>query len=107
MVSHKEYQNALSVLKAYKQQCIEVIDEIDENINEYYVLRESKLFKSNLSVRIKNVLLGNNFGLNRDSLVKDLSNISMNDLLRCRNLGKKSLSDIKELCKLANVSMRQ
>jgi len=107
MITNEEYQNALNIVKAYRQQCIDVIAEIDKNTDKYYELRNSKLGDSDLSVRAKNVLFFNDFELNQfDSLVKDLANISRNELLKCRNLGKKSLTEIDELCKVANILMR-
>ena len=107
MITNEEYQKALSIVKAYGQQCIDVITEIDKNTDKYYELRNSKLGDSDLSVRAKNVLFFNEFGLNQfDSLVKDLANISRTELLRCRNLGRKSLMEIDELCKNANLLMR-
>lgn len=107
MITETEYQKALSIVKKYRQQCIDCISEIDENTDKYFTLRNSKIGDSKLSVRAKNVLFFNDFGLNQfESLVKDLANVSRYDLLRCRNLGKKSLVEIEELCKEANILMR-
>ena len=105
-ISIEEYQKALSIVKAYRQQCIDSISDIDENTGEHFLLRNTKLCDSNLSARVKNVLFFD-FGLNQfDSLVKDLSNISRYELSRSRNLGKKSLIEIDELCKKANMLIR-
>ena len=107
MITNEEYQKALSIVKAYRQQCVDVITEIDENTDKYYELRNSKLGDSDLSVRVMKVLFFNHFELNQfDSLVKDLANISRSELLRCRNLGKKSLIETEDLCKQANILMR-
>ena len=107
MITNEEYQKAICIVKAYRQQCIEVITEVDKLTDKFYELRNSKLGDSNLSVRAKNVLFYNNFELNHfESLVKDLSNISLNELLKCKNMGKRSLLEIQELCNKANILMR-
>ena len=107
MITNEEYQKALNIVKSYRQQCVDVITEIDKNTDKYYELRNSKLGDSELSMRAKNALFFNEFGLNQfDSLVKDLANISRNELLKCRNLGRKSLTEIDELCQNANLLMR-
>jgi len=108
MITNEEYQKALSIVKMYKQQCIDCIAEISEITDKYYHLRNSKLGESNLSVRAKNVLFFNDFDLNQfDSLVKDLANISRRKLLNCKNLGKKTLDEIDQLCNDANIEMRR
>jgi len=110
MITNEEYQKALQIVKQYREQCISVIAEIDKNTDKYFELRNTKLadtFVTGLSVRALNVLFFNNFNLNQfDSIVKDLANVSREELIKCRNLGKKSLTEIDELCKRANVMMR-
>ena len=107
MITNEEYQKALSIVKEYRQQCVNVITEIDKNTDKYSEFRNTKLVDTPLSVRALNVLFYNDFELNYyDSLVKDLANISRTELLRCRNFGKKSLVEIDNLCKQANILMR-
>ena len=110
MITNEEYQKALQIVKQYREQCIAVIAEIDKHTDKYFELRNTNLadtFVTNLSVRALNVLFFNDFNLNQfDSVVKDLANVSRTELMKCRNLGKKSLTEIDELCKRANVMMR-
>lgn len=109
MITNEEYQKALQIVKQYREQCISVIAEIDKNTDKYFELRNTVIahtLVTNLSVRTLNVLFYN-FNLNAfDSVVKDLANVSREELIKCRNFGKKSLTEIDELCKRAKVMMR-
>ena len=108
MITNEEYQKALQIVKQYREQCISVIAEIDKNTDKYFELRNTVLahtLVTDLSNRTLYVLR-NNFDLDVfDSVVKDLANISREELIKCRNFGKKSLTEIDELCKRANVIM--
>lgn len=109
MITNEEYQKALQIVKQYREQCISVIAEIDKNTDKYFELRNTVLahtLVTDLSNRTLYVLR-NNFDLDVfDSVVKDLANVSREELIKCRNFGKKSLTEIDELCKRANVMMR-
>lgn len=105
-IGYKEYQSALATIKAYQKQCLRDLSEINENVNEYFVIQNSKLSDGHLSGRTMNALWWNGFGLDQwDSLVKDLTNVSRSQLLRCRGVGKKIMDEIDELCEKANISM--
>ena len=106
MVTEEEYRKALSTVKQYRQQCINVITEIDRHIDKYYDLRNTKIRDTDLSIRAKNVLMINFIELVRHkSVVKELANISRRQLSKCRGLGIQSLSEIDELCQNANIKM--
>jgi DNA-directed RNA polymerase alpha subunit len=109
MITNEEYKNALYIVKLYRQQCVDTIIEIDKSDydNKWYTIRNKLISDTDLSVRAMNVLFFGGFGLNQfDSLVKDLSLISRSELIRTRNLGKKSLGEIDLLLKEANVLMK-
>ncbi len=106
-IGYKEYQSALATIKAYQKQCLRDLSEINENVNEHFVLQNSKLADRNLSGRTFSTLWWNGFGLNQfDSLVKDLANVSRFELLKCRGVGRKTMIEIDGLCEMANISMR-
>lgn len=109
MITNEEYQNALQLIKKYRKQCSNVIEEIDDVFDEKYEIRNTLIsnFDFVLSVRTLNTLFNGNFNLNQfDSVVKDLAKISKKQLLRCRNFGKKSLDEIEQLCNEANIYLR-
>ena len=72
-------------------------------------IREASLFDADLSIRCLNVFHANKDKLGIDlSLhkVKDLSKLSIREFLSCRNAGKKTAEELKELCFYAGVELR-
>jgi len=70
--------------------------------------REVRLYDADLSIRCLNVFLANKDKLGIDlSLhkVKDLSCLSIRKFLSCRNAGKGTLEELKELCFYAGVQL--
>jgi len=107
MITINEFEKALTIVKAYKQQCLEAITEINKYTDENYNLKNTLIGECDLSVRTLNVLYSNFKTLNYwTSVVEDLSNISRSELLKCRNFGKKSINEIDELCFRANIKMK-
>jgi ERCC4-type nuclease len=106
MITYEDYKTALSIVKEYRKQCADVLAEIDQSTDKYYELRNRKLDNTLLSARAINVLFFGGFGLERfRGSVKDLANISRMELMRCKNSGRKTVSEIEDLCREANISM--
>lgn len=108
MITEEVYKLALSIVMAYKEQCENSLSEIRtvlELNSPYYGIRNTKIEDSNLTQRCKNVLYS--LGLNKyDSLVKDLENLSEENVFRSRNIGRNSFAEIKALCHLADIKMK-
>lgn len=106
MITHEEYKKALEIVKLYREQCFEGITESDEFVNKYYAIRNTKICDSQLSIRALNILYNYSELKGNDSKIQDLSNISRGKLRKCRNLGSKTMNEIDELCKKANITMK-
>lgn len=110
MITHQEYQTALKTIIEYRNQCVDAIDIIEKvtAINEsQLMIQKTKLIDSGLSVRAINgfkyrSLIDKDL---QDILVIDLATISYYDLRRTRNIGNRSLNEIKELCKSAGINL--
>jgi hypothetical protein len=71
-------------------------------------IREASLFDADLSIRCLNVFHANKDKLGIDlslNKVKDLSKLSIREFLSCRNAGKKTAEELKELCFYAGVEL--
>ena len=69
--------------------------------------REVRLYDADLSIRCLNVFLANKdkLGIDLRHKVKDLSCLSIRKFLSCRNAGKGTLEELKELCFYAGVQL--
>jgi len=67
--------------------------------------KETKLEECKISSRLKNVLITNDFYFGKK--VKDFENMTHNDIYKFKNLGKKSGTEILELCKLCGFSLKR
>jgi DNA-directed RNA polymerase alpha subunit len=106
MITNQEYRNALEIVMLYRKQCMGIIAEIDRNTDKYFDIRNTKIEDTEISVRARTILFHTGFKLNYfDSLVKDLANISRSELMKRRNLGKKTFAEIEALCQQANIEM--
>ena len=77
----------------------ETNDEFDEEVLRMRQLLKTKLVKMNLSVRALNCLKAANV-----ETLGDLVHYNKNDLLKFRNFGKKSLSELEALLDTLNLS---
>jgi len=78
---------------------VEDNEEFDEEVLRMRQLLKSKLVEMNLSVRALNCLKAANV-----ETVGDLVSFNKNDLLKFRNFGKKSLTELDELLLNLNLS---
>ncbi len=103
MITHQQYLDAVYVLKVYKLQCENAIQDIYKLTNQVADERLS----DQLSTRAINILFQNKeFGLNfQTSKVKELANISKSKVTNSRNAWKKTIEELEILCKDANIEM--
>ena len=66
--------------------------------------KETLIIDADISTRVRNVLVSNDF---YHKNIGDLENYTIKDLSKMRNMGKKTLSEIKELCNLCGFSLRK
>ena len=108
MIKREDYLKALEIVKEYRKQCNNDLNEIQQVFNEVE-LRNKLLVDVGLSVRLLNILHANHERLGIENLnwgntkVIDLGNVSEIELRKCRNMGKRSLDEIKDLCQKARI----
>ena len=105
-ITQKEYNKALQLCYEYKEQLrIEYhgayANYKEVTIKHINVTPESSISATDLSVRAYNALRYDDV-----HFVKDIAKYSIKDLLRFRNLGKKSLEEIKELCVNVGIKLK-
>lgn len=112
MIKRADYLKALEIVKRYKEQCDNDLIEI----KELYInndLKHKHLFNVGLSVRVLNILYQNAENLNlpnidfRELKVLHLDNISLNELYKCRNMGKNGIEQIKALIENAGLNYKR
>ena len=109
MVSYKEFLKALQIINKYKLQ----VETDSTRLKNHCKLKdvffqvptkETLIFDLKISVRALNVLYANGFF---EKKIADFENYTVNDLSKMKNMGKKTLDEIKELCYLCGFSLRQ
>jgi DNA-directed RNA polymerase alpha subunit len=110
MITREAYLRALDIVKAYQSQCNYDMKEIEEVLkNDGAELQEVPLDSVGLSTRVITVFKWNATELRLpdmiDAKVKDLANVSEDKLMKCRNMGKKAMEEIKKLCERAGIRM--
>jgi DNA-directed RNA polymerase alpha subunit len=108
MITYEEFLNAVEVINNYKKQVEEDyirLKNVSQNkyITYDYPNKNTLIKDSDLSVRALTVLHQNNL---IDKKIKDLSNYSITDLLKFKNMGKRTLNEIKMLCHLCGFSLK-
>lgn len=109
MVSYEEFLKALQVINEYKLQVETDYVRLKNHCKSKDVFfevptKETLIFDTEISVRALNVLHANGF---IEKKIGDFENYTINDLCKMRNMGKKTLDEIKELCYLCGFSLRQ
>ncbi len=109
MITYTEYLEALHIVKLYgKQVAMHHADiQIDmDSVSRFLsVTVDTKIKDLHLTKRTKNVL-GKMEGLDPfRSTVGDLRNISITELNRQENLGKRTMFEIEELCLYIGIEM--
>lgn len=108
-ITYSQFLEALAVVKAYGKQ-IELHNEgvrsdMDAASRFIRLKPDTKIKDIPLSRRTMNVLRNKNGLKSSDSTLADLRNISKSAVLQQKNLGKKSMFEIEELCLYTGIKM--
>jgi DNA-directed RNA polymerase alpha subunit len=109
MVSYEEFLKALQVINEYKSQVESDYARLRNHSKSKDVFfevptKETLIIDANISRRALNVLKSNDL---YEKNIGNLENYTIKDLSKMKNMGKKSLSEIKELCNLCGFSLRK
>lgn len=96
MITEQRYLNAIRLIRLYREQ---VNKTVELELNEDLDLIDLRLF---LSVRTINALKFNDV-----TKLSDLKDKRLRDFSKYRNLGKKSINEIKEICNKYNVDIKK
>jgi DNA-directed RNA polymerase alpha subunit len=107
MVTYEEFLKAIETINSYKLQVETDYLRLKNHTKSKSLIfeiptKETLILDSNISVRALNVLKGNDF---YGKKIGDLKNYTINDLCKLRNMGKKTLAEIKELCYLCGFTL--
>lgn len=107
MITEKQFDKALAVVKAYRSQLLSEVAEINAILEGDIALQNCTIYNSGLSLRCLNILKSYYEDLNSNEFrklkVKELSKLSMMHLSKQRNCGIKTLDEIKDLCEKAGI----
>lgn len=112
-ISYEQFQDALKIVNEYKTQLeayYKTTKREIESISKFaHVTKETKLYDTHISVRCFNILKANEdklgININWRTNLSEFSKLSMSKFLQCRNAGKKTLQELKELCFYADVKL--
>jgi len=104
MITKKEFEDALNVVIQYKAQLQDEIQQINDSITNGMGFLKSgdsletpiKNMKMPLSVRCYNSIISSNL-IGKEPTIKDLTRLSFSAWVRCRNVGQKSLVELREV----------
>ena len=107
--TYKEFQEALKIVNNYKNQIENHYKEVEKQYKEINrfagVTKETKILDiENIEVRTLNCLKAGEY-LDWETKIKDFENVKISELKKIRGFGKKSISEIKEICFFAGVSL--
>ncbi|HRH83603.1 MAG TPA: hypothetical protein PK210_05135 [Bacteroidia bacterium] len=113
MITHNEYLKALNIVMEYKTQLEAHLKQVTKEANiiekQSHANPESEFYDVG-STRLVNIINYNRemlgLSLNSKTKISELSKISERKFLKCRNAGKGSLKELKELCFFAGVSLQ-
>ena len=114
MITYNEFQKALKIVNEYKTQLETHLKEVTKEVNSIgksaNVNAEMNLRDTDCSVRLFNIIMSNRDKLgidcNDEIKISELSKISISKYLKCRNAGKSTLQELKELCFYAGISLQ-
>lgn len=109
VITYPEYLEALRIVKLYSKQVTlhhaDIQVDMDSVSRFLSVSEETRIKDLKLTRRTKNVL-GKMEGLdNSKATIGDLRNLSLAELARQNNLGKRTMFEIEELCLYMGIEM--
>ncbi len=114
MTKYSEFKKALKIVNDYKAQhenkYKEVINTITHGSKFAKVTKDMKVHDVDCSLRLLNSLYTYYYQVqikfNHDTKISELSNISIKEFARQRNIGKLTVDELKEMCLYAKVSLK-
>ncbi|MCG2462067.1 hypothetical protein K8352_15005 [Flavobacteriaceae bacterium F89] len=110
MVTYKEFLKALEAVKKFKEQISDLHRDVEDKVgtisNFIGVDKDTKIYRLPLSKRTMNILREMNQIDFLEGTTKDLAKISLKELSRTKNAGRKTIDEIKKLCLFANLEMK-
>lgn len=121
MITHQEYRHALNIIREYSKQVMEELKEAEKTNTlligkvdslELFkgVTPEQNIHDTGISLRllhaIRLFLWDHSINESQDFFVKDLSRISVQEFYRFRNVGKKTVKELQDLCKCAGITLK-
>ncbi|MCM4173026.1 hypothetical protein DHD32_16195 [Arenibacter sp. TNZ] len=110
MITYFEFLEALSTIRKFKKQVPHLYKEMDNQVSSISkfigVDKNTKICQLPLSTRALNVLKTIDCIDLLEGTIKDLSRLSLKELLHTKNAGRKTVDEIKELCLFANLQMK-
>lgn len=107
IITYEEYENAMKIVKAYKFQCEQAIEEIDRETND-----KSNVFFSDVhtSVRLYNAICSNAEILNLPEWHKikmyHFKDVKLSKIKTIRKFGEKTIEELQLLCKEYGVTLK-
>jgi DNA-directed RNA polymerase alpha subunit len=102
-ITERQYLDAMILIRAYRQQCLDIVYEIDK-IDDITLLRRTPLIDTDLSVRALNGLKALDYDLYKIT-VEDISRVPLYKLRKLRQIGTRTLEEIAELCERAGLNV--
>ena len=117
-ITLKKYRKALGVVKQYQEQVRREIIELYglQKANRMKIYEgigpETLVYDVRISVRLLNgirvLFWYSNYHPKMGSLkIKDLSEISLRELIRIRGIGKRSIEELQDICECAEIILKQ
>jgi DNA-directed RNA polymerase alpha subunit len=104
-IKREEFEKAVKIIELYVIQQESVFLEakgIFEKVKTFFVDKNQKLIDADISVRLINVLRGND--INTEDTIKEFSEkCNSKDFIKYRNVGKKSYLELKKIINQAGI----
>lgn len=111
MVTYKEFLEALEIVKEFRKQISDLHMDVENKVGTISkfvgVDKDTKIYRLPLSLRAMNVLKKMDQIDFLDGTAEDLAKISMKELSRTKDAGRKTIDEIRELCLFANLEMKK
>lgn len=105
MITREEYESALKIVKDYQEQVTNEYNRLKAEVSiieTKFVTSDSKICES-VSARLCSSLM--RIDIDVHGKLSDLKGISVNNLYKIRNTGKKTIQELIEICAIAGVEL--
>jgi len=104
MTTRGEYLNALDTIRKYRVQLASELHDVDNSFLFIGITPETRIGETGLSVHITNVLKC--FDIGWSDPVGKLSDLSLNEFSRARNIGPKAMRELMSVCFAAGIKIK-